>query len=487
MAAPAAFRLPEFDGLDPSVDRIAVDRASLFTVYYDTADLRLARWGCSLRYRRGQGWTLKLPQGYDGPLIVRAEHEFAGGQSDPPKPALDLLTAYLRGQSIVQVARLKTIRHRAMLDDAAGRRLTTITDDVVSVLVGRKTALRFRELEVELGEHPSNELVDRVVARLRDAGAGSVDPTPKVVRALGPQAASPPELQSVPVDAGATAGAVLRAALSDAVIQVLRQDAGIRLGHDPEPVHRARVALRHMRSYLRTFSPLFEAAWAGSLREALRELASQLGTVRDADVVSARVRADMEGLGLAAGPRRALLRYFDERRASGLRGLHESMRGSAYVDLLERLVDAARAPRLFPLDADQPAAQVLVGLAAADWRRLCKAVDALPAQPSDDDLHRIRIRAKRCRYGAEALVPVAGKDAKEFARKAAALQDVLGNGRDAMVERKLLAEFRSNARLAFDAGQLAGVASGSIRSGQDSWRDAWRSLARKRRRRWLEI
>ena len=31
------------------------------TSYYDTQDLRLARWGCSLRYRTGEGWTVKLP------------------------------------------------------------------------------------------------------------------------------------------------------------------------------------------------------------------------------------------------------------------------------------------------------------------------------------------------------------------------------------------------------------------------------------------
>ena len=32
----------------------------LHTIYYDSEDLRLARWGCSLRYRVNECWTLKL-------------------------------------------------------------------------------------------------------------------------------------------------------------------------------------------------------------------------------------------------------------------------------------------------------------------------------------------------------------------------------------------------------------------------------------------
>src|ERR1700761_4774072 len=51
----------------------------LHSVYYDTPDLRLMRWGCSLRYRRGEGWTLKIPVlDTAGDALARTEHIFRG-------------------------------------------------------------------------------------------------------------------------------------------------------------------------------------------------------------------------------------------------------------------------------------------------------------------------------------------------------------------------------------------------------------------------
>ena len=55
--------------------------------------------------------------------------------------------------------------------------------------------------------------------------------------------------------------------------------------------------------------------------------------------------------------------------------------------------------------------------------------------PTDEQLHRVRIHAKRTRYAAEALLPVARKDARRFAAAAADLQGVLGEQHDAIVMR----------------------------------------------------
>ena len=58
--------MPPLDDLGDDVLVIPHDPARLETVYFDTGDLRLARWGISLRHREGQGWTVKLPPEDDG-------------------------------------------------------------------------------------------------------------------------------------------------------------------------------------------------------------------------------------------------------------------------------------------------------------------------------------------------------------------------------------------------------------------------------------
>jgi len=58
----------------------------LVTVYVDTPDLRIARWGSSLRHRHGEGqergWTVKLPSPTNGSQLVRTEVNFEGDDAN---------------------------------------------------------------------------------------------------------------------------------------------------------------------------------------------------------------------------------------------------------------------------------------------------------------------------------------------------------------------------------------------------------------------
>jgi hypothetical protein len=78
LAASPSFELPSFDGVHDGVDAVKREPERLATTCFDSDDLRLARWGLSLRPRAGQGWTLKLPAGESGPLLVREELAFTG-------------------------------------------------------------------------------------------------------------------------------------------------------------------------------------------------------------------------------------------------------------------------------------------------------------------------------------------------------------------------------------------------------------------------
>ncbi len=145
LLAPPGFVMPDLGG-------VALPDQQLKATYYDTPDLRLARWGTSLRYRTGEGaprWTLKLPSDLGGPGLVRTELEFEGPPTAVPRDAAKLVTAYVRTGSLGRVARLETRRRRVELHDELGIVRALVCDDDVKVYDGRRLARQFRELEVE--------------------------------------------------------------------------------------------------------------------------------------------------------------------------------------------------------------------------------------------------------------------------------------------------------------------------------------------------
>ena len=133
----------------------AAEDQKLDAVYFDTPDLALARAGITLRRREGgsdPGWHLKLPVGTD---------------------SRDELRVPTRGAGLSPVLRLRTRRRRWLLADGDGRPLAELAEDrVTAQTLGQGTdTTRWREIEVELAEHGSVELLDRIEKQLLKAGA----------------------------------------------------------------------------------------------------------------------------------------------------------------------------------------------------------------------------------------------------------------------------------------------------------------------------
>jgi CHAD domain-containing protein len=488
LAASPSFRFPDLQGVVEGLLADAQDPRPQHSVYFDTPDLRLARWGCSLRYRDVDGWTVKLPNEGTGALLVREEVRFDGHAKQPPPAAVDLLRAYVRSESVGPVTRLKTLRRTVILRDADGRPAVEVVDDEVSVMDGRRLAARFRELEVEVGDQTPPGALEHVLDRLRAAGAGEPDPTPKYVHALGPLALGTAEVHVTDLPSGATAGDVVRQALAASVIRLLRHDAVIRLDVDPEGVHQARVATRRLRSDLRTFGALLDPAWATKLRDDLAWVADKLGAARDADVLLDRLRGRVARLsGVDSRATTRFLSGLADARERARADLMAAIAEPRYVDVLDRLVAAARSPALL-LEADLPAATVLPGLVRAPWKKLAKEVRGLDDPPTDEQLHRVRIRTKRVRYAAEAVSPLFGKQARELADAAAALQDVLGEHNDAVNAARWLRQSVQGARspqASFVAGELAGLERWAADEARASWPKTWKRLSKRRLRAWL--
>jgi CHAD domain-containing protein len=467
--------------LQPRLDEFVaspVQLKRLHTVYYDTPDLRLTRWGCSLRLRRGEGWTLKIPVPHASQALFREEHVFPEDGAAVPAAVVDLAAAYLRGAAPRPVAELRTIRaSRHVLSDG-GDDLAEVVEDDVRVVEGTRVVRRFRQIEIELTDAAPDELLDDLAAALRAEGAGTPDPVPKNVHALGERAREP-EIIVPEVDADSRIGDVVRAALASSVERIVRYDSKLRLRADEESIHDARVAVRRLRSDLRTFRPIFEQAWADGLREKLSWLQDGLSAARDADVVIIGLRRRSEAL--PDPDRRRLdevLAPLREAREAAYDHVRAMLREARYIVLLQALVDAAKRPA-FETGADEQACEAIPPIIAGTWKTLRKRVRSRTRPPSDRELHGIRIAAKRVRYAAEAVTPVVGRAARRFGRAAEEIQTILGDQHDAVTACERLRALADDPQRAFLAGELAALEHAAAQQAREAWRGAWRETKRE--------
>jgi CHAD domain-containing protein len=122
------------------------------------------------------------------------------------------------------------------------------------------------------------------------------------------------------------------------------------------------------------------------------------------------------------------------------------------------------------------------------WESLARRVKKLGDSPTDAELHDIRIRTKRVRYAAEAIAPLVGRQARAFARAAAALQEELGDLNDAVVAELWLQSWARGSRSmpgVFAAGELAGLERASAGQHRSRWRNAWKELSSPKLRSWM--
>jgi len=236
-----------------------------------------------------------------------------------------------------------------------------------------------------------------------------------------------------------------------------------------EDVHQGRIATRRLRVALRLFGALLPQRAAEHLGKELRWLADALGGVRDLDVHTEALREHLTSAGTTAaqelgGYELALRRE----RLAARDTLTDVFSGQRYATLM---LDFAALLE----DAPSPAAlrrwqSFTVRAGAARYLRrarkhVVKLGRELGGDASPDDLHRLRIRAKRLRYALEFFIePYPALSAAAKATKA--LQDVLGAHQDARTARSKMLAYARESRKRHEAGAAPPQALASWRLAQ---------------------
>ena len=200
---------------------------------------------------------------------------------------------------------------------------------------------------------------------------------------------------------------------------------------DPvERVHQTRVAMRRIRSNLRTFRLLCDPGWGTRLRAELAWYGNQLGRSRDLDLLAEVVTERGPGV-LDAAEVARIGAVIDWRRGQVAAELATERSGPRRFHLTEQMMVLWDGPE-FKAKATRPAAEVLPSMLHRSWHDLRGVARKARKDPSDLHLHQLRIRLKDLRYGADTVALVAGGPARKTAKAAERLQGRLGDLHDAV-------------------------------------------------------
>ncbi len=440
---------------------------TMTAVYHDTADLTLFRWGITLRRREGgadQGWHMKLPvAGADGSTRDEMHLPLEAGEiGSVPGGFIEVIAPLLREQQLVPAVTLSTRRTPSLLLDSHGRPRAEVVDDLVSIVREGQPLSAFRELEIEALDAEDTKalrMIERAVDVLRRAGA-TPSSVSKAASALGPRTAEPPDVPSLPLPGpGGLAVDAIRAVLAQHVRHLLMSDVSVRRDL-PDSVHQMRVSARRLRSAFSTFAPLLDAEVTATLKEELKWLASELGAIRDTEVMIERLDRHAAELDDPADTQRARA-AIDPLLNRRLAGARSSALAALRSDRHQLLVDDLMTVAIEPPVTDAAFAsceEALLPLVARTWRRLDRSITGLDLYGESVTWHLARIKAKRARYAAESVAGIFGKRMVRLADGLADVTDLLGDHQDAHVAQGIIRELASHP----DTDGLTGLALGLL-------------------------
>jgi hypothetical protein len=236
LAADRQLSLPDLRDLVKRTVRLPEQR--LLAVYFDTPDYRLWARKITLRHRIGEDngigtWTLKTPQPNAGPTLDRTELEWIGPLDFIPDPVDQILRGIVRRAALQKITSLETIRRRLALQGKRQILLAELDDDSVTIHGGPHDGGCFRQIELELAE-ADDDLLERCIERLCEAGAWVDDRGPKLARAIDDDVVN--ETVSPSLGAKSTMADVVRASIQAGLNRILDHEYVLRLdAEEPSP------------------------------------------------------------------------------------------------------------------------------------------------------------------------------------------------------------------------------------------------------------
>lgn len=434
----------------------------LVTTYFDTDELALHDCGAALRVRQTDGkerlQTLKVPAPQNGQRTAKSYFEYEA-ELDGDQPDLSRIEAGETDGLLVDA-------------DLARKLKPVFTTDITRRVLPVRMVDAEIEVALDVGEVRSGdqvmticeaefELISGHPARLTELALALHESLPvrleqrtKAARGYGLATGNRPvpvKARPVKLKRSATVAEAIPAIVRDCMAHMLANEPAVLDGTDPEGVHQMRVGLRRLRAILSLVRPLLADDVAEYLREELRWLQQQLGPARDWDVFIAETLERLAAHRGAANGLGRTLRLADEARSEAYARARAAIVDPRFTAILLRT--EVWLDRGLWMRQDKPARKALrkpvrkfaraaLKQRERKMRKLGDRVDEL----SEEDLHRLRIRAKNVRYAAEFFQNLFKKKlARPYVASLREIQEVLGTLNDAVVSHDLMAELAARA------------------------------------------
>jgi triphosphatase len=430
------------------------DKQALISIYYDTDDGALRKEGVYLRVRdAGSRYvqTIKATKS-DAEFLERHEWEREVQGSDPDLEVAEgtalapLLTPEVREELRPQfVSRIRRTRH---LIEQDASEIEVAIDEGEIVSSARQCPVSEVELELKRGEVASLFRLARTLAAtvpLRLAVKTKAERGFELVEGVAPtvEKATP-----VIVPPDVTSEDAFRVIARNCLRQIIVNEPGMCSGK-ADALHQVRIGLRRLRAAISLFADLVTGSDLDRIKAELEWITKELGPARDLDVFAVEVLRPLQEAHPQDDDMAELHRSYGERRAAAYTQAAGSIRSdrfrTALLDIAEwveigpwtRLDDPDRVA-----ERNRPAAKH----AMKELRRLRKRVKGWGADMDElsvSQLHRLRIRTKRLRYGTEFFsATFTGKKAAKRRKKSLEalkdLQDALGNLNDLAMRHTLV-------------------------------------------------
>ena len=225
---------------------------------------------------------------------------------------------------------------------------------------------------------------------------------------------------------------------------------GVRKGEDIEAIHRMRVASRRLRAALPLFGPTISAKKYTEWVRHITKLTKALGEARDSDVQIDHLGEYLRAL--PPGPARPGVRRLLLRLRQGRQKLQDNVK-NALDDAVQSnvLMDMERKlrPIVHQLQGTPQSPELCAMASTAIREKLQRFLEYEPFidQPeAKEELHAMRIAAKRLRYTLEIFSPLYESELKPYLKVMRQIQELLGNIHDCDVWMVFLPEFEEQER-----------------------------------------